>query len=133
MKRVLIVDDDHAHLETTSALLEEEGYDVLLQAGPFGATERIMLTRPDLVLLDVNMPALSGQALFPLLRAREQTRGVPVVLFSSNDEEVLRTTAQRLGAAGWVCKGDLPGLLRTLRRLLADPPAWARAAAPPRP
>ena len=117
-KRVLVVDDDRLHLETTRELLEDEGYEVAVQAGPFGATERIMSTRPDVVLLDVNMPALSGEALLPILKGREQTRGTPVILYSSNDEELLRAAARRLGAAGWVCKGDLHALRRTLARVL---------------
>jgi CheY-like chemotaxis protein len=131
-KRILIVDDDRAHLETTRELLEDEGYEVFLQAGPFGATERIMVIRPDVVLLDVNMPALSGEALLPILKAREQTRDTKVVLFSSNDEEQLRAAAKRLGAAGWACKGDLAGLRRVLDRLLAGPPVPRWAAPPPR-
>lgn len=116
--RILVVDDDRTHLVTTQELLEDEGYEVAVQAGAFGATERIMVTKPDLVLLDVNMPALSGDVLLGLLKDREQTRDVPVVLYSSNDESALRTAARRLGAAGYVCKGDLPGLRRTLARLL---------------
>jgi len=116
-RRVLVVDDDQIHLLTTAELLEDEGYEVVVQGSPFGATERIMVTRPDVVLLDVNMPALSGEALLPLLRAREQTRATPVVLFSSNDESALRAAALRLGADGYVCKGDLPGLRRVLQRL----------------
>jgi len=125
MKRVLIIDDDRSHLETTRELLEDEGYDVIVQAGPFGATERIMVTRPDLVLLDVNMPALSGEALLPILKAREQTRDTKVVFFSSNDEEALRSAASRLGAAGFACKGDLAGLRRVLVRLLGPVTAQA--------
>lgn len=121
-KRVLIVDDDHAYLETVQELLEDEGYEVLVQAGPFGATERVMTGRPDVVLLDVNMPALSGEALLPLLKARPQTRDTPVIFHSSNDEEALRSAAGRLGAAGWACKGDLPALRRALERALLRPP-----------
>jgi CheY-like chemotaxis protein len=119
-KRVLVIDDDRMHLETTRELLEDEGYDVVTQGSPFGATERIMVTRPDVVLLDVNMPALSGEALLPILKGREQTRATPVIFYSSNDEELLRASASRLGAAGWVCKGDLSGLRRTVERVLAS-------------
>lgn len=128
--RVLLVDDDRSHLLTTKELLEDEGYQVTVQLGPFGATERIMTTRPDLVLLDVNMPALSGEALLPLLKARQQTRDVPVVLHSSNDEDALRRSASRLGAAGYACKGDVRGLLRVMEQVLAARPAPAPAAAP---
>jgi CheY-like chemotaxis protein len=120
MTRVLIVDDDTSHLEVTRGLLEEEGYEVVVQHGPFGATERIMVTRPDVVLLDVNMPALSGEALLPVLRAREQTRCVRVIFHSSNDEEWLRAATRRLGADGWACKGDLPGLRRAISRALEE-------------
>jgi CheY-like chemotaxis protein len=116
-RRILVIDDDRTHLVTTQELLEEEGYQVFIQPSPFGATERIMVTRPDVVLLDVNMPALSGEALLPILKGREQTRATPVVLYSSNDESALRAAAARLGAAGYVCKGDLPALRRTLARL----------------
>jgi CheY-like chemotaxis protein len=129
MKRVLIVDDDRSHLETTQELLEDEGYDVILQSGPFGATERIMVTRPDVVLLDVNMPALSGEMLLPILRNREQTRDVKILLHSSNDEDALRASAKRLGADGYVCKGDLPALRRALTRVLGDPPGAFRGGA----
>lgn len=117
--RILIVDDDRAHLLTTQELLEDEGYEVVTHGSPFGATERIMSTKPDLVLLDVNMPALSGETLLPLLKAREQTRDVPVILHSSNDEASLRAAAGRLGAAGYVCKGDVRGLGRVVAQVLA--------------
>jgi len=117
LRRILVVDDDHIHLLTTAELLEDEGYEVLVQGSPFGATERIMVTRPDVVLLDVNMPGLSGESLLPLLKARPQTRATPVVLLSSNDESALRAAALRLGADGYACKGDLPGLRRVLQRL----------------
>ena len=120
-KRVLVVDDDRMHLETTRELLEDEGYEVIVQSGPFGATERIMVTRPDLVLLDVNMPALSGEALLPVIKGREQTKDTPVVFYSSNDEELLRASAGRLGAAGYACKGDVRGLLGVVAKVLALP------------
>jgi CheY-like chemotaxis protein len=116
-KRILIVDDDRTHLLTTQELLEDDGYEVLTHVSGFGATERILVTRPDLVLLDVNMPALSGEALVPILRGRESIKATPVVLHSSNDESALRAAATRLGASGYVCKGDVTGLRRTVARL----------------
>jgi CheY-like chemotaxis protein len=118
-KRILIIDDDRTHLLTTQELLEDDGYEVLTHVSGFGATERIMVARPDLVLLDVNMPALSGEALLPILKGRESIRDTPVVLHSSNDESALRTAATRLGAAGYVCKGDVAGLRRAVARLTA--------------
>ena len=78
------------------------------------------------MLLDVNMPALSGEALLQVIRGREQTRRTPVILHSSNDEEALRLAARRLGADGYACKGDLAGLRRILARVLEEAPAPRR-------
>jgi CheY-like chemotaxis protein len=126
-----MIDDDRVQLLLTRELLRDEGWEVELQAGPFGATERIMTARPDVVLLDINMPALSGEMLLPLFKAREQTRETPVVLYSSNDEDSLRQAARRLGAAGYVRKGDLPSLFRVLDEVAR--PARPRGGGLPRP
>jgi len=111
-RKILVVDDDHTHLICTKELLEDEGYEVHVHATAFGATEKVLVHQPDLVLVDVNMPALSGEGLVTVLRSREQTRGVRVFLYSSNDEHALRTAAARLGIDGYVCKGDPDELRR---------------------
>ncbi|ABC80759.1 response regulator [Anaeromyxobacter dehalogenans] len=109
--KILVVDDDATHLLLTRELLEAEGYEVQVHQSAFGATERIIQHAPDLVLMDVNMPALSGEGLVGVLRRREWTRDVRVLLHSSNDEHALRASAERLGIDGYVPKGD-PALLR---------------------
>jgi CheY-like chemotaxis protein len=114
--RILVIDDDELHLFCTKELLEAEGYEVLVHMGALGATEQVLLDAPDLVLVDVNMPALSGEGLVAVLRGREKTRCVRILLHSSNDEHALRTAARRLEIDGYVPKGD-PG---ELRRKVAD-------------
>lgn len=122
--RILVIDDDATHLLCTRELLEAEGYDVQVHQTAFGATERIIQHAPDLVLVDVNMPALSGEGLVGVLRRREHTRGVRVLLHSSNDEFALREIATRLGIEGWVPKGDPALLRRRVAEALRDrPPA----------
>ena len=111
MRKILIIDDDQAHLDSARGILEAEGYEVFTQNQPFGSTNAVIRIQPDLVLLDVNMPALSGDRLAEVLRANSSTRDVMVVLHSSNDEDHLRTTARRLGLDGYICKGS-PAMLR---------------------
>lgn len=111
MSRILIIDDDIAHLDSARGILEAEGHEVFTQNQPFGSTNAVIGLKPDMVLLDVNMPALSGDRLAEVLRANSQTRNVMVVLHSSNDEDHLRTTARRLGLDGYICKGS-PSTLR---------------------
>lgn len=117
-KKILVVDDDAVHLLCARDLLKSAGYEVVLQEGAFGATEATMVHRPDLVLMDVNMPALPGTVLVNILRDREQTRRVPILLYSSNDEESLRAEAERLGILGWVSKGDPQELTRKVAQAL---------------
>ena len=119
--RILIVDDDETHLTCARELLEAEGYQVDVHKTAFGATERLIRCRPDLVLVDMNMPALSGEALIGILRKRVHAAGVRVLLYSSNDEDALRRTANRLGIDGYVCKGDPEELRHKVGRALATP------------
>lgn len=118
-KKILVVDDDPIHLACARDLLEAAGYQAVLHRGAFGATEAVMDHRPDLVLLDVNMPALPGTMLVPVLRGRESTRDVPILLYSSNDEAALRRDAQRLALDGWIAKGDPAELRRKVAEALA--------------
>lgn len=110
-QRILIVDDDHAHLDSTKGILEAEGYEVHTHSQPFGSTNAIMQFRPHLVLLDVNMPGLSGEKLAEVYRANGRIRDVRVMLYSSNDEDALRAESRRLQLDGYVCKGS-PNTLR---------------------
>ncbi|MDA8101002.1 MAG: response regulator [Nitrospiraceae bacterium] len=111
-KKVMIIDDNEEVLQVTRALLENEGYDVVTHQYGFGATAAIRANEPDVVLLDINMPALSGEALFPIIRSNSHTRSVPVLFYSSNDEDSLLESVTRFGAAGYVCKGNLGDLRR---------------------
>ncbi|HZZ85289.1 MAG TPA: response regulator [Anaeromyxobacteraceae bacterium] len=123
---VLVIDDDATHLYLTRTLLEDDGIQVHTHQGAFGATQRLKELEPDLVLLDVNMPGLSGEALARILQRAQQRRPargaeprpVPIVLYSSNDEDTLRQSVIDLGLSGYVCKGDLPGLRHRVRTFL---------------
>jgi DNA-binding response OmpR family regulator len=114
--RILVVDDDEKHLQTTREILEFEGFDVVTHNSAFRTTEMVKQVSPDLVLLDVNMPGLSGDRLCSLLRANSVGQMLPILFYSSNDEDSLRKSVQQHGASGYVCKGDLSGLRRTVRR-----------------
>ncbi len=106
-KKVMIIDDNEDVLQVTRELLEHEGFDVVIHQNGFGATSAIRANQPDLVLLDINMPALSGENLAPILRANEHTRRTPVLFYSSNDEDTLVECVARFGVAGYICKGNI--------------------------
>jgi CheY-like chemotaxis protein len=117
-KRILIVDDDPRLLSVTRELLELEGYVVRTQESPFGTSKAVVEFAPDLILLDVNMPGLSGDRLAAVLLGDREGEPRKVLLHSSNDEDSLRESAARAGALGYVCKGDGAMLRRRVRESL---------------
>ncbi len=114
-KQILIVDDDERLLLTTKAFLEREGYSVSVTTSPFGVSKLVRELQPNLILLDVNMPALSGEGLAEVLARNDRVSSIPVLFYSSNDADSLRETAKRLSVAGYVCKGDLAELRSKVR------------------
>ena len=71
----------------------------------FSATEIARQLEPDLILLDIHRPDMTGEKLFALLRAGDRTRNIPVVFWSENQEDV-RASAKRFGARGYLIKGS---------------------------
>lgn len=120
-KKIMVVDDDVRHIETAREILEDEGYDVVTHQYGFGASSAIRANQPDLVLLDINMPALSGEKLTEILSANEYTKCVPVVFYSSNDEDSLRMSVARHRVRGYICKGSIAELRRKVVEFLREP------------
>lgn len=118
-KRILVVDDDKAILQTTELLLRNAGYEVITHDTPFRTTEMIQTWRPDLVLLDVNMPGLAGDKLCALIRGNRRIQ-TTIFLHSSNDETSLRQAVAEYGADDYVCKGDISGLRRKVGQVLTN-------------
>ena len=118
-KTILVVDDDPQHLSATHDILSAEGYRVLTQQRPFGVTNLVTNHRPDLVLLDVNMPGLSGDALAMILSDNPLCAGTSIVFHSSNDEDSLRLMARKYGVRGYICKGNPYDLRRKVASFVA--------------
>lgn len=82
-KLILVVDDEFEVLETISAILEDEGYEVLGAADGKEAIDVLSKRKPDLVLSDIMMPHLTGHQLLEEIRKNKLLRSVPVVLMSA--------------------------------------------------
>jgi DNA-binding response OmpR family regulator len=104
VRKVLIIDDDPLLLETATQLLRSTELEVLTCDTRIGRLGMIHKHKPDLVLLDVNMPFLSGDQVLGLVRDLPDLCDVRIYLFSSNDEASLRRMARELGADGYIPK-----------------------------
>ena len=114
LKRVVVVDDDRAVLNLACQLLRSLGFLPIGSERPFGVLNLIAESEAHLVLLDVRMPGLDGEALFELIRRDARTKNTKILLFSSLDEAEL---SQR--ADGFVVKAPIISDLESnLRRAL---------------
>lgn len=120
--KVLIVDDSQLVLGMTKTVLERAGVSVVALDSPIGFTKVLSEERPDLALIDVGMPALSGDQLVTLVRKR-LPNSCPIVLFSERSEEELSRLMGLCGAAGFIRKSsDWPGMTRAIFRFLEGAP-----------
>jgi two-component system OmpR family response regulator len=117
-KTILVVDDDELHLELARVLLEDDRVEVLTHHNGYGVPERVKALQPDLVLVDINMPGLSGDRLARLLRDSDDTNHVPIVFYSSNDEDSLREIVSTCDVRGYICKGNPAELRSKVNRYL---------------
>ena len=102
-RSVLVVDDEPTIAEVVARYLERAGYRVLIAADGEEALDAVAVERPDLVVLDLMLPRLSGLEVMRRLRARDGG-GPPVVLLTAKDEESDRVGGLRLGADDYVVK-----------------------------
>jgi CheY-like chemotaxis protein len=109
MSAVLVIDDDVMMREVIQALLEAGGYAVTVaEDGPDGLA-RIAGARPDVVMVDNQMPGLSGAEVVRLLRTDASTRELAVVLMSGGTADAVGALAREAGADGWLVKPFVPG------------------------
>jgi serine phosphatase RsbU (regulator of sigma subunit) len=118
-QEVLVVDDNAVNLEVMAELLKSAGYLVLTCSSGREALERMAVQRPDLMLLDLMMPELSGEEVLTCVRADPQLRDLPVILLTARASREDRLLGLRLGADDYLAKPvDSGELLLRVRNTL---------------
>lgn len=104
--KIMIVDDSEIILEMVKCILEEAGYEVITRDSPFGTAVAASTEKPDLILLDVSMPALSGDRIVEVVKDNQKLRDVKVCLFSDRSVRELNELVSSCGADGFIQKTD---------------------------
>ncbi len=118
--KVLIVDDEPNIVAALEFLLEKNGYEVRVADNGAEALEQLDAFQPDLVLLDVMVPKLSGYEVCQRMRAEPKWRNIKIVMLSAKGREVEVNKGMSLGADLYVTKPfSSAELVATLHRLLA--------------
>lgn len=118
---VMMVDDDSVMLEAVQMFLEDAGYRSFVTTDRPGETMGLVAQHaPDVLLLDLNMPEVSGFDILAQVRARQDSRYLPVIVLSADSDPSARLRALELGATDFLTKPVDPSELQLrLRNTLA--------------
>ncbi len=120
-ERILVVDDDPAILLALSTILRRAGYDVATHDSGFGLAMALRQFVPSVVLLDVDMPGLRGDAALRAASELDENVCPPVVLCSGLPDHELAERARRMGAADYLVKPvNRDQIVGCLERVIAD-------------
>jgi DNA-binding response OmpR family regulator len=101
---ILVIDDDIGMRELLSLHLSRAGYQVRTAIDAVSGGQMLMAARPDLVILDVRMPHMSGDQLLELLRGDAQLKSIKVIMLTVMQSERLDSTIERLGVSAFLKK-----------------------------
>jgi len=118
---IAYVDDDLELTRLVSGALEEEGWNVVVSNDGESGLEMILVEQPDMVILDVMMPGLTGWEICKYLRSKPDWKGTPILMLTGIGERMNALTAPLYGADAYLDKPfDLDDVVETVRQLLAQ-------------
>lgn len=114
MKKILIIEDEQDIVDIATMILEDEGYEVSSFTEYPGYEARVNSSRPDLVLLDLNLKGYQGKDICKYIKAHDHLKQTPVVLMSANRD--IKTVKEESGADDYISKPfDLTDFISTIR------------------
>jgi CheY-like chemotaxis protein len=117
-KKILICDDDEGILDMLELILEDSGFSIIPVKNSLQIYEEIKKSQPDLIVLDLWMPVLSGDQVLRSLRKAPETTKLPVIVISASREG--QRIANEAGASHFIAKPfDMDLLVSTVKRLVA--------------
>lgn len=123
MKTVLVVEDQPINAELVSEILAGEGYEVLIASSATAGIDLARSRRPDLILMDVQLPGLDGLTAARILKDNAETGGIPIFALTAHAMQEDQEKARRAGCDGYICKPiSVPELIASVGSALAGNP-----------
>ena len=108
MKTIYVVDDEEITLKMAEFVLQQDGYDVVKCLSGLACLEHLKYDIPDLIILDVEMPIMSGIQTLDVIRSNEEFKEIPVMFLTGTTDSETVVAAKSLGAVGYVVKPFVP-------------------------
>lgn len=121
MAKVLVVDDEPNIVLSIEFLMQQAGFDVATAEDGESALQSVAETPPDLILLDISLPGISGFDVLEQLRGDPQHVRLPIIMLTAHGREVEREKGLALGADDYVTKPfSTQALVEKVKTLLAE-------------
>ena len=121
MKTILIVEDNEKNMKLARDILRAKGYVTLEAVNGLDGVRLALEHKPDLVLMDIQLPDINGIEAFERIRANAETAKVPVIAFTASVTTGDRSRIGDAGFDGFLGKPiNLKEFLETVRRMLGD-------------
>lgn len=119
MKTILLADDNADMVELVKLVLGNSGYRIVIETDGDSAVAACLSQRPDMVLMDINMPGMDGLNVTRTLRAQGFDR--PIVILTASEDEQDRRRAEECGCNGYIIKTmDMAEVEPMVDRFLAE-------------
>jgi two-component system cell cycle response regulator DivK len=120
-KRILIVEDDRLSLIVLRQLLTAQGYEILQSSEGWDGINRARNEQPDLIVMDINLPDISGLDATLLLRKDDQTKNIPIIAVTAFVTPADKANALRSGCDAYIAKPvNMNNLLGTVEAFLSS-------------
>ena len=120
MKTVLTVDDSASIRQMINMTLSAAGYKVIEAGDGAEGFAKATTSQVHVVITDLNMPVMNGLDFIKKYRAHPSSRGVPIIMLTTESDEALKKQAKEAGAIGWIIKPfKQDQLLAVIRKVAA--------------
>ncbi|MFH1360547.1 MAG: response regulator [Candidatus Omnitrophota bacterium] len=107
-KRILVIDDEMNIVKMVQSRLKASGYDVITAIDGKDGIAKAKQEKPDLIILDIMMPQMDGYEALGKLKESEETKFIPVIMFTAKAESDSVSQALDLGAVDYIVKPFTP-------------------------
>lgn len=121
MKKILIIDDEDSLREILKVNLKNNGFECLLAKDGTIGLEKAKKDKPDLIILDLMMPGISGEEVCKNLKSDKETSSIPIIMLTAKATDADRVIGKVIGADSYLFKPcDTQVLLGNINKLIGE-------------
>ncbi len=103
-KKILIIEDDLDYIEILKKRLVSQNYELFFAAKGFEAVDIIINNPPDVIILDLNLPYVDGDAVISAFKSRNIASNIPIIINSARSEAEIKKAMEKVGAKTYLQK-----------------------------